>query len=118
MKLIHALAMTLIVAASATAQTDSKPEPKQETDGFIPLAITTTPTLAASPIVIYSADENGRLIEVLDKDGKVILTAYRDGHVVAADPSKIDEAAKIFWQELAKHYALMCNSPEVRKEHS
>jgi len=44
------------------------------------------------------------LLICYDKDGKIILTVYRDGHVVTADTKKLDEMSEFFWREFAKYY--------------
>jgi hypothetical protein len=40
----------------------------------------------------------------LDHDSKVVLTVYKDGHVVADDQTKMDKVTVAFWQALAKAY--------------
>jgi hypothetical protein len=40
----------------------------------------------------------------LDHDSKVVLTVYKDGHVVADDQTKMDKVTVAFWQAFAKSY--------------
>lgn len=49
-----------------------------------------------------------KLLEMTDEQNTVILTAYRDGHVVTVDPAKIDAAAKEFWMLMVKYMPQFC----------
>ena len=61
---------------------------------------------AQGKTVLYNAGD--KLMEIYDKGGKLTVAVYRDGHVVAADQTKIDAAATEFWQLMAKHAASVC----------
>ena len=47
------------------------------------------------------------------EDHRTVLTAYKDGHVEAADPSKLDEAAQEFWRLLAGEFAFPKHDPAM-----
>jgi hypothetical protein len=57
---------------------------------------------------IFVFVDGPKMIEVKDKDGAVMLTAYRDGHVEAKDPAKVDDAARQFWMLMAKYMPQFC----------
>jgi hypothetical protein len=86
--------------------------PKQELDGR---ATTSSELVIGEPtptyqVEIFSNDDKGRLLAVMDPHRTVILTVFRDGHVEAADPTKIDESAKQFWLLFAKYMPEYCKS--------
>jgi hypothetical protein len=63
------------------------------------------------------------VLEVWDEHDKLLVTVYRDGHI-EADKKDLDEAAKTFWEVMAK-YAINCdmvntikaNNPESPHAH-
>jgi hypothetical protein len=55
-----------------------------------------------------------KLLEMKDEQGTAILTVYRDGRVVNADPTKIDAAAKDFWMLMAKYMPQFCKQDQPR----
>lgn len=56
--------------------------------------------------IMYNS--GAKIMEIFDKDGKLTVSVYRDGHVDAADPSKMDAASKEFWTLMAKHMKNVC----------
>ena len=67
-------------------------------------------TVMISELTIWPDANDGSLMVVKDGHGKVILTVYMDGHVVAADPSKLDKASKIFWRLWALNLRETCKA--------
>lgn len=65
-----------------------------------------------SRVEILSGDLE--FIKVYDEQGILTLTAFKDGHVEVKDQSKIDTAAKEFWELMAKYELTIC--PLNKKE--
>lgn len=72
-------------------------------DNFITWSSNAVPDYAVA--LFYSGDV---LLTEDDPSGKRLVTVYRDGHIEAADPKRIDEASREFWKLFAKSFPQFC----------
>ena len=87
----------------AWAQNPAKPKPDPSAvtmqSGDFVVNIQPTPTIQIGGSVI---------IEVRDKDGKLMIRIDRDGKSILGEGYKPDDGAKVFWEVLARDYPLVC----------
>ena len=63
--------------------------------------------------------DDGEVLLRETKEKKVILTVYRDGHVVASDPTALNKRSVEFWKAFAAGFkdtlSTMCSEKELKQ---
>ena len=103
------LLSVLLLGSLACAQTPAKPKPPAEPSLFTDTASGITLTSGPQPMIAIGGNQ---IIEMHDKDGKLIIRIDRDGKSTLGDDYHPDAGAKAFWEAMAKYYPLVCIPPK------
>jgi hypothetical protein len=89
----------LLLALAVAGQAQTKTQPPAAAEPFTTTAAIQV-TDMSQPYVSIERGKDDHLLEFRES-GELILTIFRDGHIEAKDPSKVDEVAKQFGRGVA-----------------
>lgn len=68
-----------------------------------------------SPIIILNGDLGFSIIKINDKEGHLMAEVDPKGRVIYGEGYKPDDAAKTFWEAMARAYPKVCDHPKESK---
>ena len=98
--------LLLLVLLVSIACTQDKPKPDAGNVEYGSITLNPAPDVAVQI-------GGGLIIEVHDKEGKLMIRIDREGHSTVGDGYHPDAGAKTFWEAMAKYYPSVCAKPDT-----
>lgn len=103
----QAITILLLLAVPLSAQEAKSPAPTFNKGTEFHIDYTPQPTILIG---------GSAIIVINDADKKMMVNVTREGVVTYGEGYKPDDAAKAFWQGLAKYYPVVCEKPKAEEK--